>query len=86
MDPGPPPGYTGDSAADYKWGFALVAIWASHLDNSDGVMIDISPASVGNIQQYPDNTGEYEQFYDLINGGDPGEGYASNPVTGEPYV
>jgi hypothetical protein len=65
---------------------SLVSIWASHLDQSDGVMIDISPASLGNIQQYPANPGEYSQFYDRLNGGDASVGRATNPVTGAPYV
>jgi len=86
FDPGMPPTYAGPLSADYKWGFALVSMWSSHLDQSDGVMIDISPASLGNIQQYPANPGEYPQFYDLLNGGDASVGYASNPVTGAPYA
>ncbi len=85
FDPGMPPTSAGPLSAEYKWGFSLVAIWSSHLDPSDGVMVDISPASLGNIQQYPANPGEYSQFYDLLNGGDGSTGYASNPVTGAPY-
>jgi hypothetical protein len=84
-DPGTPPTLAGPLFADYKWGFALVSIWSSHLDPADNVMIDISPASIGNIQMYPDNPGEYPQFYDLLNGGDASTGHASNPVTGAPY-
>jgi len=85
FDPGIPPTSAGPLSADYKWGFELVSIWSSHLDQSDGVMIDISPASLGNIQQYPVNPSEYPQFYDLLLGGDTSVGYASNPVTGAPY-
>lgn len=84
-DPGPPPktgnGEPGD--AYYKWGFEQVAIWSSHLDPSDGVMWDISPGARGN-SILPD-PGEYESFYDLINGGDTYTGYDVNPVTGKPY-
>ena len=47
--------------------------------------MDISPASLGNIQMYPANPGEYAGFYDLFNGGDSSIGYPSNPVTGAPY-
>ena len=86
FDPGPPPSYAGASADDYKWGFSLVAIWGSHLDSSDGVMIDISPASIGNNQQLPTNVTEYPQFYDYLNGGDASQGYATNPATGQPYA
>lgn len=84
-DPGEPPRSTNSMWADYQWGFTLVSVWSSHLDPSDGVMVDISPASVGNIQSYPASVGEYAQFYDLYNGGDSGGGYATNPVTGAPY-
>ena len=49
-------------------------------------MMDISPASLGNIQQYPANPGEYDQFYDLLAGGDCKHWVCtSNPVTGAPY-
>lgn len=86
FDPGPPPSYAGASADDYKWGFSLVAIWGSHLDFTDGVMIDISPATVGNNQQLPTRVSDYPQFYDYLNGGDASQGYVTNPVTGAPYA
>lgn len=86
FDPGAPPGFTGGTSDDYKWGFSLVAIWGSHLDAGDGVMIDISPASVGNNQQLPTSVSDYPQFYDYLNGGDASQGYAENPVTGAPYT
>ena len=41
------------TSSEYQWGHSLVAKWSSHLDPSDGVMIDISPASIGNVQDYP---------------------------------
>ena len=85
FDPGIPPTYAGPLSADYKWGFSMVAIWGSHLDPSDGVTMDISPASLGNIQMYPADVSEYPQFYDYLDGGDASVGYASNPVTGAPY-
>jgi hypothetical protein len=86
FDPGMPPTIAGPLSAEYKWGFSLVSIWSSHLDQTDGVMMDISPASLGNIQQYPANVGEYPQFYDYLNGGDASVGYTTNPVTGAPYT
>ena len=52
-DPGAPPTIEGPLTDNYKWAFALVPIWSAHLDTSDGVLMDISPASVGNIQSYP---------------------------------
>lgn len=85
FDPGMPPTSAGPLSAEYKWGFELVAIWSSHLDPADGVMVDISPASLGNIPMYPASPAEYPLFYDLLNGGDGSMGYASNPVTGAPY-
>ncbi len=84
-DPGLPPTAQGPLSAEYKWGFSLVSVWSAHLDQTDGVMIDISPASLGNIQSYPANFGEYAQFYDLLNGGDTSVGYTVNPITGAPY-
>lgn len=84
-DPGPPPLLGGALADEYKWGFALVAEWSSHLDPEDGVMVDISPASVGNISAYPSAFAGYREFYPLA-GGDPGRGYDLNPATGAPYA
>ena len=86
FDPGPPPSHAGSSSDDYKWGFSLVAIWGAHLDSGDGVMIDISPASVGNNQVLPASVSDYPQFYDYLDGGDASQGYAENPVTGAPYA
>ena len=85
FDPGAPPSFTGSSSDDYKWGFSLVAIWGAHLSQNDGVMIDISPASIGNNEALPASVDEYSQFYDYLNGGDSGQGHATNPVTGTPY-
>ena len=88
-DPGPPPlldtTMVGGLSEEYKWGYALVSIWSSLLDPADGVMIDISPASIGNISTYPTNILAYRDFYDLFEGGDTGTGYALNPKTGQPY-
>lgn len=86
FDPGIPPTSAGPLSTEYKWGFSLVSIWSSHLDPSDGVMVDISPASLGNIQSYPVDPSEYPAFYDLLNGGDPSTGYTMNPVTGAAYT
>ena len=78
-----------DSAAwesFYKWNHSLVTVWQSHLDPNDGVMWDISPASIGNNTWYPSDSSEYAAFYNLIDGGDPGTGHAINPITGLPYT
>lgn len=91
-DPGPPP-YLDTTVAHgiedpFKYGYVMNIIWASHHTTSDGVMIDISPNTVGNVQSYPaseDFVG-YQDFYDLYNGGDPGIGHTVNPKTGMPYA
>ena len=82
-DPGAPP--TIDDALDrYRNGFEMVSIWSAHLDPADGVMIDASPASIGNAGlAAPSQT---PNFYDYYEGGDWGSGYATNPVTGQPYA
>lgn len=89
-DPGVPPYIGGSSQAmdeAYKWGFSQVSIWSAHLDPTDGVMWDISPASIGNIavEDFPTSHVQYPSFYNLINGGDIGQGYGFNPRTGQSY-
>ena len=89
-DPGPPPkiGDTFDIESNeyYKWGFEMVSVWSSHLDTTSEVMWDISPASQGNISDYPESFSEYADFYDFENGNDTGQGYDMNPITGQPYT
>ncbi|MDE0420110.1 MAG: FG-GAP-like repeat-containing protein [Gammaproteobacteria bacterium] len=85
-DPGMPPTIDGTLGDDYRWSHALVAIWSSHLDPADGVTMDISPASLGNIDAYPARFEDHRTFYDAKDGGDPGTGYEFNPTTGEPYA
>lgn len=70
----------------YKWGFSMVSVWQSHLDPTDGVMIDISPANFGNTTSFPTTFEQYQDFYNYFDGGDPGEGRDVNPSTGEPYA
>ena len=84
-DPGLPPLINGALSEQYKWGFSLVSIWSSHLDQNDGVMWDISPKSNGNIAEFPQSFTEYPEFYNQLEGGDPSTGYALNPVTNQPY-
>jgi hypothetical protein len=69
----------------YQWGFAMVAVWSSHLDPADGVMIDASPASIGDISYFPRTEKEFEDFYNFLEGGDAGRGHPINPKTGQPY-
>ena len=82
-DPGPPPYHSGVGDEYYRWGSELVSVWSSHLDPADGVMWDVSPASIGNAA-LPTPV-DYEAFYDRIDGGDWGTGYALNPITNQPY-
>ncbi len=83
-DPGPPPLLNGVDDEYYRWGFEQVTMWSGHLDPADGVMWDISPASIGNAP-LPDPA-DYEAFFDRPNGGDWGTGYTVNPVSGMPYT
>lgn len=90
-DPGPPPIFNTTNPDDfgtlaYKWGNAMVAAWSSHHDTKDGVLWDISPASIGNVQDYPASLADYPSFYDFEGGGDNGIGHALNPKTGQPYT
>lgn len=83
-DPGAPP-YHGTEEGDerYKWGNEMVAIWSSHLDPTDGVMVDISPGAIGNSELAL--VSQEQQYYNFIEGGDWGTGYDVNPFTGEAY-
>lgn len=71
----------------YKWHFSLVISWSAHLDPNDNKLIDISPASIGNvaITDFPTTFEEYKIFYDFKNGGDIGTGHTINPHTNSPY-
>jgi len=84
-DPGMPPLIGTDTSDLYKWGFSLVAIWSAHLDEDDGVLWDISPKNLGNINTFPTTFSQYSEFYNQLEGGDTSTGYAVNPVTDQPY-
>ena len=90
-DPGPPPFLdveNGEGTTEaYQWGFVLVAVWSAHLDPADGVMWDISPAAQGNtdITTFPRTIEKLPDFYNFLEGGDPGMGHPVNPATGQPY-
>ncbi|TQV73602.1 vanadium-dependent haloperoxidase [Aliikangiella marina] len=86
-DPGMPPTFDGPLGDEYRWSFALVSKWSAQLDPADGVMIDISPASQGNIpsSNFPTTFEGHRQFYQA-EGGDIGNGYDVNPITGEAYA
>jgi hypothetical protein len=88
-DPGPPPYLNMDTldemSKEYKWGHSLVGVWSSHLSTEDSVMWDISPASIGNLSDYPAEISGYKDFYNLIDGGDSSTGHLENPATEQPY-
>ncbi len=89
FDPGPPAQLSttsvGGLSEEYKWGHALVSVWQGHLDPGDGVLWDISPGAMGNVQDLPGSIADYRQFY-LLTGGDIGQGRSLNPRTGQPYA
>ncbi len=82
-DPGPPPLIGGAGDLVDKWGHEMVSVWQSHLDPTDGVLWDISPASLGNSPT--PGPGDFQDYYDYYDGGDSGTGFALNPVTNQPY-
>ncbi|WP_296385952.1 FG-GAP-like repeat-containing protein [Winogradskyella sp.] len=90
-DPSDPPyiSLTEDNADSdaYKWGFSMVSVWQSHLDQNDGVMWDISPNSIGNvdISTFPTDYADYSSFYNFFEGGSNSNGHSLNPVTGSSY-
>ncbi|MCH2160754.1 MAG: hypothetical protein MK085_02655 [Phycisphaerales bacterium] len=84
-DPGPPALLGTAREEEYLEAFEQVVIWSSHLDPADGEMWDISPNQIGNTV-LPEDPEDYPAFYDYFEGGDAGQGYTQNPVTGEPYA
>ncbi|MDZ4752301.1 MAG: T9SS type A sorting domain-containing protein [Flavobacteriales bacterium] len=72
----------------FKWGYVMDIIWHSLHDPTDGVWVDISPNSVGNILEYPasNDFAAYQQFYGLYDGSDASTGFNLNPATGLPYA
>lgn len=91
-DPGPPPYLSTTTQSEesdaYKWGNALVSVWSAHLDPTDNILWDISPASIGNINSsfFPMDYTEYPDFYKLLEGGDIGTGRPLNPITNTAYA
>jgi hypothetical protein len=89
-DPGPFPTLDtlkGEGMSDeYKWNFELVAAWSAHLDPTDKVLWDISPAKIGNVKSYPTNLADLHQFYNFKTGQDGSMGRDTNPRTGQPYT
>ncbi len=90
-DPSDPPYISltdnNDDSDSYKWGFSMVSVWQSHLDPSDGVLWDISPNTIGNVDigAFPTSYADYPNFYNFFEGGANSNGHTLNPVTGNPY-
>lgn len=76
----------GGTSSDFIANFSLVAAWSAFLDPADGVLWEVSPGSMGNVQQYPRSMAELPDFYNLQTGRDPGAGHPLNPRTGRPYT
>ncbi len=89
LNPGPPAlldlAQKTPESEEYQWNHALVAAWGALLDPADGVMMDASPAAIGNNQNYPTTWAGLHDFFDFFDGGDSGLGHALNPKTGQPY-
>ena len=88
-DPGAPPYIQADGGGasdEYKWGFSTVVTWSSHLDPTDTVMLDISPATLGNSAALPTDFADFPNYYDQLNGGATTTGRTVNPATGLPYA
>jgi len=87
LDPGAPALLSDDVEANlaYLRGNAMVAHWSSHLDPTDGVQWDISPASMGNTPDIPQNNNAILAFYNTLDGGTNAQGYDANPITGQAY-
>ena len=88
-DPGQPALHAMDGSGTtdiYIDGHSMVALWSGMLDPTDGVMWDISPASIGNRSSYPTTLETYGSLYDATNGGSPSPGHSVNPATGASYA
>ena len=73
------------ASEEYQWGFALVSTWSSHLDPADEVLWDISPGNLGNVPELPQTLADYQEFYNMLEGGDASRGHSLSPHTGQPY-
>jgi len=82
-DPGAPP-YLNEAGDRFKRGMQMVAVWSSHLDPANGIMIDVSPRNVGNAPL--PGMGEEDAYYNFYEGGDWAVGRTINPATGEEYA
>ena len=88
-DPGSPPKIDGNSDTNELFieAFSMVSIWGSHLTPEDNIIWDISPNSLGNVDDntYPTDFYNFTNFYNYYDGGDTSNGYINNPITGDSY-
>ena len=88
-DPGAPPLLDDNDDTDELFieSFSMVSIWGSHLSSEDDTVWDISPNSLGNVNDdtYPTDFSDFTNFYNYYDGGDTSQGYSVNPVTNESY-
>jgi hypothetical protein len=84
-DPGEPPTSKTVMQDEFKWNYEMVVKWSAQLDPTDGVMLDISPASKGNTTALPSSFVGLRSFYNA-DGSDTSRGYASNPKTNKAYA
>src|SRR5438477_1293144 len=53
---------TSVSSLAYKWAYALVAVWSSHLKDADTVLLDVSPGSI----RSEEHTSELQSHVNLV--------------------
>ena len=88
-DPGAPPLIDDNDETNELFieSFSMVSVWGSHLTPEDDTIWDISPNTIGNVDDdtYPTDFSDFTNFYNYYNGGDTSQGYSLNPVTNETY-
>ena len=88
-DPGTPPLIDDNDETNELFieSFSMVSVWGSHLSPEDDTIWDISPNSIGNVDDdtYPTDFSDFTSFYNYYNGGDTSQGYSVNPVTNGSY-
>lgn len=88
-DPGTPPLIDDNDETNELFieSFSMVSVWGSHLTPEDDTIWDISPNTIGNVDDdtYPTDFSDFTNFYNYYNGGDTSQGYSVNPVTNETY-
>ena len=88
-DPGTPPLIDDNEQTNELFieSFSMVSVWGSHLSPEDDTIWDISPNSLGNVNDntYPTDFSNFTSFYNYYDGGDTSQGYSLNPVTNDSY-